>query len=316
MKKRTLIAGRGVQGLKRQKFCGDDFYCFVDPYSDLADYKKIEDVPVDNYDIVLGCIPDNPKGDFLKYCLKKGKHVLIEKPLWLEDELLFKQLKSISQKNRTICYTAYNHRFEPHFVRMKNLINSGDLGKIYSCRMFYGNGTARLVKESRWRDTGSGVLSDLGSHLIDTVNFWFGDKIGSENWKIFSAINFENKSPDHVVIGNHSKGIFIELEMTMLMWRNHFSCDILAERGSAHIDSLCKWGPSKFVYRKRKLPSGRPNEIQEVIVQGDPTWLKEYEFFKKLTKSKEGSDLLWDKEIYRILSGLENDLKTIGHRNE
>ena len=27
------------------------------------------------------------------------------------------------------------------------------------------------------------------------------------------------------------------------MWRNHFTCDVLAENGSAHIESLCKWGP-------------------------------------------------------------------------
>ena len=40
---------------------------------------------------------------------------------------------------------AYNHRFEPHFMRLK-LIDANKLGKIYSCRMFYGNGTARLVK--------------------------------------------------------------------------------------------------------------------------------------------------------------------------
>ena len=316
MKSCTVIAGRGVQGLKRQTFCGDDFYCFVDPYSDLAEYKRIEDVPHDNYDLVLGCIPDKPKGDFLKYCLKKGKHVLIEKPLWLDDELLFEQLQILSQKKGVICYTAYNHRFEPHFVRMKNLINSGELGKIYRCRMFYGNGTARLVKESSWRDSGSGVLADLGSHLIDTVNFWFGDEIDSANWKVFSANNFENKSPDHVVIGNQTNDISIELEMTMLMWRNHFSCDILAEGGSAHIESLCKWGPSKFVYRKRKLPSGRPDEIQEVIVQDDPTWSKEYEFFKRLSKSSGGSDLSWDREIYRVLNGLENDLKTMAYRNE
>ena len=40
--------------------------------------------------------------------------------------------------------------------------------------MFYGNGTARLVRDSDWRDQGSGVLHDLGSHLLDTVAYWFG----------------------------------------------------------------------------------------------------------------------------------------------
>ena len=35
--------------------------------------------------------------------------------------------------------------------------------------MFYGNGTARLVRDSAWRDQGAGVLPDLGSHLLDTA---------------------------------------------------------------------------------------------------------------------------------------------------
>ena len=74
-----------------------------------------------------------------------------------------------------VCYTAYNHRFEPHYVRMRDLVKSGVLGDIYRCRMFYGNGTARLVRDSAWRDRGAGVLPDLGSHLLDTARFWFGD---------------------------------------------------------------------------------------------------------------------------------------------
>ena len=55
---------------------------------------------------------------------------------------------------------------------MKDLIESKKLGSIYYV-MFYGNGTARLVRDSKWRDTGLGVLSDLGSHLLDTLHLVF-----------------------------------------------------------------------------------------------------------------------------------------------
>ena len=58
---------------------------------------------------------------------------------------------------------------------MRDLVADGRLGRLYHCRMFYGNGTARLVRESDWRDHGSGVLHDLGSHLLDTASFWFGE---------------------------------------------------------------------------------------------------------------------------------------------
>ena len=57
---------------------------------------------------------------------------------------------------------------------------------------------------------------------------------------------FENRAPDHVVFGSRGATPQLEFEMTLLCWRNHFTCDVFAENGSAHISSLCKWGPSSF----------------------------------------------------------------------
>ena len=70
----------------------------------------------------------------------------------------------------------------------------GRLGRIYHCRVFYGNGTARLVRESGWRDAGAGVLPDLGSHLLDALRFWFGDV--ADDFRVVQASRFENKAPD------------------------------------------------------------------------------------------------------------------------
>ena len=70
--------------------------------------------------------------------------------------------------------------------------------------------------------------------------------------------------------------------MTLLNWRNHFTCDLFAEHGSAHIASLCKWGPTSFTVRTRVLPSGRPPEETVTLVQDDPTWAAEYAHFKSL----------------------------------
>jgi predicted dehydrogenase len=176
------------------------------------------------------------------------------------------------------------------------------LGKIYSCRMFYGNGTARLVRGSAWRDQGAGVLPDLGSHLLDTCRFWFADV--SDKFRFVGVHCFENRAPDHVVINCEHSLPRIELEMTLLMWRNHFTCDILAERGSAHIQSLCKWGPSLFTKRTRVLPSGRPPEEVVTLVQDDPTWAAEYAHFKDLCSSGAQTDLANDLWLHRVLQRL------------
>ncbi len=299
---RVIVVGLGVQGYKRRKFAGADFVASVDPVNPEADFKAAEDVPLDRYDAVLACIPDEPKFELLSWFLSRGKHVLVEKPLWTERAEDIETLQKIARDKRVVCYTAYNHRFEPHYVRMRDLIASGELGRIYSCRMFYGNGTARLVRESAWRDQGAGVLPDLGSHLLDTCRFWFGDI--ADDFRLAAVNRFENRSPDHVVIHSEKNRPRIELEMTMLMWRNHFTCDILAEKGTAHIESLCKWGPTSFRKRTRILPSGRPPEEEVTLVQDDPTWELEYAHFKNLCARKAPTDLSGDLWLWRTLNRL------------
>lgn len=299
---RAIVVGLGVQGRKRRQFAGGDFVCTVDPYNAEAQYRDVRDVPLGDYDAALCCIPDEPKIEVLTYLLGKGKHVLVEKPLWAEREEDIAALEALARRHGAVCYTAYNHRFEPHFVRMRDLLASGRLGRVYRCRMFYGNGTARLVRESQWRDQGAGVLPDLGSHLLDTAKFWFGD-IG-DSFEVVSANCYENKSPDHVVLASNASRPSLEFEMTLLSWRNHFTCDVFAENGSAHIRSLCKWGPSTFTVRTRMLPSGRPPEESVTLVQDDPTWALEYAHFKELVAAGAQTELGTDMWLNRTLRTL------------
>ncbi len=299
---RAIVVGLGVQGYKRRKFAGDEFVAAVDPVNAEARYRRVADVPTADYDAALVCIPDEPKIEVLSFLLGHGKHVLVEKPLWAADDRQIAELERLARARGAVCYTAYNHRFEPHYVRMRDLVRSGRLGRIYRCRMFYGNGTARLVRESEWRDQGAGVLPDLGSHLLDTARFWFGD-IG-EDFDVVSANCFENRAPDHVVVSSRRSKPVLELEMTLLSWRNHFTCDVLAENGTAHIRSLCKWGPTTFTYRARVLPSGRPPEESVTLVEDDPTWALEYAHFKELVSMNATTDLQNDLWLNRTLRRL------------
>ena len=303
---KVIIVGLGIQGKKRIKYLGNNLIATIDPYNKEADFSKIEDVPLNIFDTVFICTPDKPKFALISYFLKNKKHVLVEKPLWSDELKKINKLEKLAIKKKVTLYVAYNHRFEPHFIRMKNLILSNKLGKIYSCRIFYGNGTAKLIRVNKWRNKGTGVLTDLAPHLLDICNIWFKKKLGK--LKLISANKFENSSYDHVIICNYKSKIHIELEMTYCMWHNHFTCDILAEKGSAHIESLCKWGPSTFIYRKRILPSGKPKEIRNVIKQKDPTWKSEYNYFKKLIASKRRTNLSNDLKLLSQLFELSSSV--------
>jgi predicted dehydrogenase len=276
---RVIVVGLGIQGRKRLAVAGADAVAVVDPVAAGAQYRRVEDVPPDAYDAALVCTPDQAKLPILRHLLAHGKHLLVEKPLVAPDRGPLEELKRLAESNHAVCYTAYNHRFEPHIVTLKRLLDSGELGEVYHARFFYGNGTARDVRNSVWRDQDLGVFPDLGSHLLDWTLFLFGRPDGLP--QVHAAHRFENRAFDHFRFGFAGRPA-LDFEMTLLSWRNTFRCDILAERGSAHIDCLCKWGPSVLTVRRRVLPSGRPAETVERLEQPDPTWAAEYAHFRAL----------------------------------
>ena len=281
---KAIVVGMGVQGVKRKKFLGKDFKYSVDKYLQ-ADFKKIEHVPLDKYDTVFACLPDNEKLKILNFCIKNKKNILIEKPFLTKKSSTFLNLIKKIKKNRIVCYTAYNHRFEPNINDLKKILLNKKIGKIYHCKIFYGNGTSRLVKKSKWRDKGKGVITDIGSHLIDLCLYWFGKDF--KNIKIIASNKFENNSPDHAIIKFNIKNIFIEIEMSLCMWKNTFRCDVIGSKGSAHLNSLCKWGKNFFEFRERKLPSGKPiRKVFKKYSLKDPTWKLENLYLKKLIKKR------------------------------
>lgn len=284
---RILIAGLGTQGQKRIKYLKKNIeYVTFDPYSKSSDYKKLSEIKDEEYDAVFLCIPDRLKESYIKYFIRKKKHILVEKPLNLSIKKL-ELLKKYSKQNNVICYTAYNHRFEPSFIKLREVIKKNDLGEIYYCRIFYGNGTSDLIKKSNWKNQiKSGVVSDIGSHLIDLIEFWFGRNLNQ--LKLNYANKFENKCYDYASIsGKFLKNISIDLSMSYCMWKNDFFLDLIGSKGSAHIHRLIKWGPSKLEIRKRVFPTGKP-KIKSIIFDQpiDPTWKKEHDFFLKIINKK------------------------------
>ena len=277
---RIAVVGLGVQGRKRCAVAGGQVAATVDPVAPGADHSSIFKVPLDSFDAACVCVPDQEKFPVLRYLLTNRKHVLVEKPL-LAERAEIQELIQLTKSNGVACYTAYNHRFEPHILRLKQILDKKTLGPIYLARFFYGNGTARDVRNSPWRDAGLGVMADLGSHLLDISLFLFGTReVSAEVWSVHC---FENKAPDHVLFGLEGRPT-LEMEATLLSWRNTFTLDVYGELGSAHVNCLCKWGPSILTVRQRVFPSGRPEETVETIEQPDPTWKAEHDHFLALCR--------------------------------
>jgi len=301
---RFAVVGVGVQGTKRRAVIADASCVTADSARDDADYHDIRSVPLEDFDVAFLCTPDSFKFDIVSYLVAHGKHVLVEKPLSLTPDQ-YDEIERIQVVTGSTIYVAYNHRFEPHVATAKSVLDSGEIGEIYTVSLSYGNGTAELVRQSEWRDSGLGVIPDLGSHLLDMVDFWWG--LEGRSVDFVEARSLENRSCDHAVFRITGDPV-VWAETTMLSWRNDFRCDIRASEGSLHISSLCKWGPSSLTVRGRVHPSGRPEERMTTLVKADPTWAAEHEHFLGLITAGEPGNLKSSREISRILGEIEQSL--------
>ena len=273
-----LLVGLGNIGHKRRQLLGERCVAAVDPFNSAADYRSPDDCPRDDYEAVILAVPNQAKLDLLEAFLRRGKHVLIEKPLLFPQRRQAEHLDRLAHERGVIWYTSYNHRFEPLISRLKEELVRGRLGRLYHGRLFYGNGTVGNIVGT-WRDQGLGVLEDLGSHLLDLAGYLLGCQ--GREFRAPRLHSHESASFDHCVLTSGEPDLV--LEASFLSWKNTFAIDLYGSRGSLHVHGLPKWGPSELVIRERVLPSGVPREERVELPGGDDvTWQRDLEHFERL----------------------------------
>ncbi|VBB07023.1 Hypothetical protein LUCI_2267 [Lucifera butyrica] len=125
-------------------------------------------------DLVVVSTPNTTHFSFAKQALEANKHVIVEKPFVTHfqeaDELI-----SLAEKQNRLLSVYQNRRWDNDFLTLKQCIREGLLGDIFSYESHYDR--FRPQVSGKWRDQalpGSGMLFDLGSHLIDQALHLFG----------------------------------------------------------------------------------------------------------------------------------------------
>jgi predicted dehydrogenase len=280
---RYLLVGLGNIGGKRRAVLGARCVATVDPYNAAADHRTPETCAPESYDAAILAVPNPVKVDLIRFFLDRGKHVLVEKPLVL-DQAAADDLRRRASATGACWQTSYNFRVEPNVVALKRHLDAGDIGRFYRARMFYGNGTAGQIAGT-WRDSRLGVLEDLASHLIDLTGFVFGRR--GVDFQVWDRKGYELKWVDHVILATDDRSIVIET--SFLSWRNTWRIEVIGEKGSLEMDGLTKWGDSRLVLRRRQFPSGPPEELVEIARGPDPTWAADLRHFEELAAVGETS---------------------------
>lgn len=133
--------------------------------------------------------PPSTHATYAIMAMKSGKAVYVEKPMASNYEDCCR-INRIAEKTGVPCFVAYYRRYLPYFIKVKDLVNSGAVGKVVNVQIRFAVPPRDLDYNKTnlpWRVqadiAGGGYFYDLAPHQIDLLQEMFGPILEAEGMK-------------------------------------------------------------------------------------------------------------------------------------
>ena len=145
---------------------------------DVKFYNSDEDlIRSGDCDVVIIGVPHYDHPAVAIKALKAGLHIVVEKPAGVYTKQVKEMIEEAKKHPNQLFGIMFNQRTNPHFRKMREMIQNGELGEIrrtnwlitdwYRTQTYYDSGDWRAT----WSGEGGGVLLNQAPHNIDL--FWW-----------------------------------------------------------------------------------------------------------------------------------------------
>ena len=205
-------------------------------------YTNIEDLLATekSVDVVAICSPNGLHATHAIMALNAGYHVLVEKPMAISVNDCGEMIKAAERANRRL-FAIKQNRFNPPVAAVKEAIDKGILGKIYSIQLSCFWNRNPDYYENSWKgtkDMDGGTLYTQFSHFIDLLYWIIGDVKRAyaitNNYAHKGIIEFEDSG---VVALEFYNGAIGTINYTVNSYNKNMegSLTIFAEKGTVKI---------------------------------------------------------------------------------
>lgn len=181
---------------------------------DCLAYSTIDEIIADNaVELLVVATPSQLHVSDASAAMRAGKHVIVEKPMAPTlagvDEMI-----AVAEETGMLLTVNQNYRYHADFLKVKEVVDSGVLGRIVQMRIT-GNGFRRRWDWQTLKKYGGGDLNNKGAHSIDWAIHFFDDP----NPEIFCQMEttplFAGDAESHVkLVIKPNDGPVIDVEMT------------------------------------------------------------------------------------------------------
>jgi scyllo-inositol 2-dehydrogenase (NADP+) len=180
-------------------------------YPEIISYNSVDELLSDQeIELIIVNTPNFTHFDFAKQALLAGKHVLIEKPAAANSKEV-KELYDLAKGRNLHVFVYQNRRWDSDFLAVKDVIESGRLGRLTEVHFRYDRYKPILAVKpfKETKDTPvNGLVYDLGPHIIDQAMVLFGrplsfDKITAkqrDNSEVVDYFNFRLNYPGELKV--------------------------------------------------------------------------------------------------------------------
>jgi predicted dehydrogenase len=193
-------------------------------------------------DGVVIATPNGAHAEQVLACLERGLPVFCQKPLATNARDTERVIEAAHTANRLIA-TDYSYRHVQGMSRLREMIQSGQLGEVLSLDLVFHNayGPSKQWCQDR-KQAGGGCLLDLGVHLVDLA-LWLQAPMDVRviSSRLFSQGNVRRSGTNDIedlayVELQQSNGAIVRIACS---WHAHIGCDAIiradlhAQRGGA-----------------------------------------------------------------------------------
>lgn len=190
-------------------------------------------------DAVLIVTPPNTHHDLAARCAAAGKHVLLEKPVEITTQRAEATVAACRDAGVKLG-VVLQHRFRPAGVRLAQLLQAGELGKIAGCSTMIRLWRPQSYYDEPGRGTyardGGGVLLSQGIHTLDLMLSLAGPVAEVKGFVTTTAIHRMETEDMVCAAARFASGAFGVIEATTAAYPGFIErIEMIGERGSATI---------------------------------------------------------------------------------
>lgn len=138
--------------------------------------KSVDEVIADkSIELVIVNTPNETHYEFTAAVLESGKHAIVEKPFSVTSKEA-NDLIALGKKTGKVLSVFQNRRWDGDFLTIKEVIDSKIVGSIVEFELHYDR-FRNYIEANTWKEetgAGTGILYNLGSHMLDQVLVLFG----------------------------------------------------------------------------------------------------------------------------------------------